>query len=221
MPSAKLRVTVPEHIWIGDLSRTFPEAVVRVLAAFTDDGTGVGLAEVECESIGRFLEQLGSADDIHALEIIRRTGHSALLQFETTVPLLLLPPRESGVPLEMPIEIQDGAVEWELTASHDRLSALGDELEDEGITFEVESVRDQGGTDDDLLTDRQLRLLSTAVEGGYYDTPREQSLTELADDLGIAKSSASETLHRAEEKVVKEYLDTASLEEPPPADAQV
>jgi hypothetical protein len=100
MPTAKLRVTVPERIWIGDLTRTFPDAVVRVLAAFTDDESGVGLAEVECKSIERFLQQAGNADDVDALQIIRQTERSALIHFDTTMPVLLLPARDSGIPLD-------------------------------------------------------------------------------------------------------------------------
>jgi predicted DNA binding protein len=109
-------------------------------------------------------------------------------------------------------------VEWELTASHYRLSTLGEQLDEFGIKFDVEYVRDQHGGAQKLLTDRQLRLLTTAVEDGYYDTPRKISLTELADDLGIAKSTASETLHRAEEKVVKQHIDIDSHEWASPVD---
>jgi len=62
-----------------------------------------------------------------------------------------------------------------------------------------------------LLTDRQRDLVVAAVQQGYYDTPRGSSLTELSDHLGMAKSTVSETLHRAEETVVKEFV--AELDE--------
>jgi hypothetical protein len=41
---------------------------------------------------------------------------------------------------------------------------------------------------------------------GYYDTPRDCPLTELADELEIAKSTCSGTLHRAEETIVKRFV---------------
>jgi hypothetical protein len=70
----------------------------------------------------------------------------------------------------------------------------------------------------DLLTDQQRNLLVTAVEMGYYDTPRESTLTEVATAVDLAKSTASVTLHRAEERVVKEFaterLDVALDESP-------
>jgi predicted DNA binding protein len=52
-------------------------------------------------------------------------------------------------------------------------------------------------------------LLRTAVERGYYDTPRRCTLTELAEALDMAKSTCSETLHRAEGKITKQFLTNA------------
>lgn len=41
--------------------------------------------------------------------------------------------------------------------------------------------------------------MNAVIERGYYDTPRRCTLTELADELDLAKSTCSERLHRAEE----------------------
>jgi predicted DNA binding protein len=58
-----------------------------------------------------------------------------------------------------------------------------------------------------LLSDKQRELVRAAVEKGYYDTPRTSSLTELAEEVGIAKSTCSETLHRAEETMIKQFME--------------
>lgn len=204
MPLARLTLTIPEFVWIGDLTRRFPDATVRVLAAIPDGATGVGLAEVSADDTEAVLSAMEGYDDLPSVEVLQRGDETALAQFETTEPLLLQPVRDSGVPLEMPFEIEDGEAVWEVTAPRDRLSALGDQLDELGIRYSVDAVRDRLA-DDRLLTDRQRRLLSAAIEAGYYDTPRRCSLTELADREGIAKSTASETLHRAEERIVKQY----------------
>ena len=209
-----LTVTVPERIWVGALTRRYPEAVVRVLAAFTADDAGVGLAEVESGSLADHLADMRAFDDVANIEVLRQSETTALVQFETERPLLLLPPRASGVPLEMPVEIRDGTVEWDVTAPRERLSSLADQLDHFDIRYRVEYVRDQPH-DESLLTDRQQRVVAAAAEAGYYDTPRTCSLTELAEDLGIAKSTASETLHRAEGAIVKQYLDSVASGRPP------
>lgn len=48
------------------------------------------------------------------------------------------------------------------------------------------------------LTDRQFEAIETATRLGYYAAPREASLADVADELGIAEATASELLRRAE-----------------------
>lgn len=205
MPLAELRITIPEGVWVGDVTRAHPEARLRVLAALADEESGVGLAEVEALDVGSILGSMRDRADVTDLEVLRRDDENALVQFETTTPLLLLPMQESGVPLEFPFTLQAGEATWEVTAPHDRLSALGEQLRAFGIQFTVERVREQVEPEQ-LLTDRQLALVETAVERGYYDTPRGCTLTELADELDLAKSTCSEVLHRAEGKIVHQFL---------------
>ncbi|MEM4781102.1 MAG: helix-turn-helix domain-containing protein, partial [Halalkalicoccus sp.] len=105
--------------------------------------------------------------------------------------------------------ICEGVATLEVTAPRDRLSELGEQLEAFGMRFEVEYVTQSIDTEE-LLTDRQRRLLETAIDQGYYDSPRECTLSELAESVGIAKSTASETLHRAEGAIIKEYVESDS-----------
>lgn len=209
MPRARLTLTIPEGVWIGDISRRHPDAAFRVLAALTDDGGGgTGLVEIRAPDADAVVAALRSADEVVELTCLQCGDREALVQFETTFPLLLLPVQGSGTPLELPFTLEDGRAVWEVKAPRDRLSALGEQLDEFGIPFQVDFVRREVETEQ-LLTDRQLRLLTRAEERGYYDTPRGCSLTELADELGMAKSTASETLHRAEGKVIKQFLQQA------------
>ncbi|MFT4922113.1 MAG: putative DNA binding protein [Haloarculaceae archaeon] len=210
MPRAKLRLTIPEEVWVGEATRRYPEAEIRILAALGDETEGVGLAEISAADPGAVLAEMETYEDVDGIELLKSTDSEVLVQFETTMPLLLLPARDSGVPLEMPFSIQDGTAVWEITAPSDRLSALGSQLEAFGISFTVEYVRDRLD-EEQLLTDRQQRIVSVAIEQGYYDTPRECSLTDLADHLDLAKSTLSETLHRAEEKMVKRFAENLDV----------
>lgn len=212
MPKTRLQLTLPEDVWLGELTRQYPAATFRVLAALSNDRTGVGLAKIESESLDDLLAEMGDYDDVVELEVLNRTDDSALIQFETTLPLLLLPARDSGVPLEMPFELANGAAIWEVTAPSDRLSELATQLRTFDITFQIDYLQ-QEIEQDQLLTETQTELVQTAIEQGYYDTPRTCSLTDLACELDIAKSTASETLHRAEEKIVKQFMgdDIASV----------
>jgi len=209
MPEARLELTVPDGVWIGELTRSYPEASVKILAAFANDDTGVGLAEIHGDRLFPMLEQMRSYDDVTQMEVLNDPDGTALVQFETTLPLLLMPARDSGVPLEMPFELSDGTAVWEVTAPSDRLSELGAQLRRFDISFTIDYI--QHDVDQDrLLTESQREIVASAIRLGYYDTPRTCSLTELASEAGRAKSTVSETLHRAEGKIIKEFVGDES-----------
>ena len=204
MPRATLAVTLPDGPWITDVSQAFPEATVRVLAAMPSGETGVGLAELTAENPAPIIEAMEDHRSIVSVDLLEAGEGRALIQFETRKPLLLFSVREAGLPLEPPIDIQDGIARLEVRGSRDRLSALAEQFDEFGISFEVERIVEDVELSA-LLTDRQRRAIITAVEMGYYDTPRACSLTEVAEAMGVAKSTCSETLHRAESTIIREF----------------
>ncbi len=213
MPTATLTVTLPEDVWVGAVSRAHPEATVRVLAALPGEETGVGMAEVVGPDPDAVVEAMADAEGVTSLRRLGRAGDRVHLQFETTEHLLLRSLQAAGVPLELPVEVRDGTVEVAVTAPRPELSELATQLDRFGLDYEVRAV-ERAVDPERLLTERQREVLRAAVEAGYYDTPRATSLTALADDLGVAKSSLSETLHRAEGKVVGEFVaETAAPDE--------
>ncbi|WP_256289342.1 helix-turn-helix domain-containing protein [Halobellus inordinatus] len=207
MPRATLCLELPEQVWVSTLSKQYPDAEFTVLAAMPAGETGVGLVEITADDIEPIVTTIDGYDSVVSVTILEAQADRALVQFETTEPLLIRSLSEAGVPLELPITIVDGEVTLELTASREKLSELGTLLDQFGIPFELLSITRSIDTQS-LLTEAQYDLLETAIERGYYDTPRTCTLTELADAVGLAKSTTSEKLHRAEEKVVKEFLSS-------------
>lgn len=217
MPEAKLTLTIPERAWPGEVTRAYPAARIRILAAMAEPESGVGLAEIAAADIDAVIDDIRDHPSVDSMEVLQRTSGDSLVQFRTELPLLLFAARDSGLPLELPFEIRDGEATWTLTASQESISALGDQFSALGITYNVDYLRPNVGGTDDLLTARQQTLVAQAIEEGYYDTPRDCSLTELANSVGLAKSTASETLHRAEERIMKEFAATALAGENPAA----
>ncbi|MFD1634996.1 helix-turn-helix domain-containing protein [Haloplanus ruber] len=219
MPYAKLTIDLPSAIWIGEISRSFPSTTFRVLSAVPSGDAGFGLLEIESAEMPDVLDALEDRSGISSLELMQQTDDTVIVQFETSEPLLLLSIQESGAPIELPVTIRDGEAVIELTASRDRLSEFGRQLDAFGMSYTLNRVYDATESPN-LLTDGQQELLVTAVEMGYYDTPRESTLTDVAEAADLAKSTASVTLHRAEERVIKEFvterLDVA-LDETPQA----
>lgn len=204
MPYAKFTITIPESVWISEVSQSYPDIVFRVLAATANTATGVARIEMLGVDTEAICDEVREYDSVTNLMILETKAGMSRIQVETTVPLLLMSFQDSGVPLEMPFEVKDGKMLFEATVPQQTLSALGETLDEFGIQYTVERIQ-QEVESDSLLTDRQQWLLDQAIEHGYYDTPRRTTLVDLAEELSITQSTCSEILHRAEEQVLKEY----------------
>jgi predicted DNA binding protein len=56
------------------------------------------------------------------------------------------------------------------------------------------------------LTHRQLEILETAYQRGYFDRPRQSNATEIAAELDINPSTFREHLTAAESKILEDLL---------------
>ena len=54
----------------------------------------------------------------------------------------------------------------------------------------------------DGLTDRQLAAVRLALDNGYYEQPRKASISELAEQTSVARSTFEEHLRKAENKLL-------------------
>ena len=80
----------------------------------------------------------------------------------------------------------------------------------EGISLELGHLSDpknwNGGIGTaDLLTPEERETVAAAVEAGYYGTPREATVADLAETLDTPHSTVQYRLQRAEEKVIERY----------------
>jgi DNA-binding CsgD family transcriptional regulator len=57
------------------------------------------------------------------------------------------------------------------------------------------------------LTDRQLEVLRTAYQEGYFERPKGANATELADSLGVSRSTFTEHLVAAQRKLFADVFD--------------
>ncbi|SDR42416.1 helix-turn-helix domain-containing protein [Natronobacterium texcoconense] len=206
MVQATLTVTLPEQVWVEQVSTDYPDATFRVLGAVPGSESGFALVRVTGSDVPDVVDDMNDHPQITELTLAQWSENEATVHFETTAPLLLFSSRDSGMPIELPVEIKDGEATIEVTGSRDRLAELAEQLESFGLQYRIENVRERLH-ESQLLSDRQLEVLTAAVEEGYYDTPRRCSLTDLAGHLDIAKSTCSETLHRAEEAIIKRFVE--------------
>ncbi|MBP72452.1 MAG: hypothetical protein CMA70_02565 [Euryarchaeota archaeon] len=70
----------------------------------------------------------------------------------------------------------------------------------------VQTIKNGSEKSLDFLTEKQREVLELAVRRGYYEDSSEVTLKQLADELGIARSTIGEHLKRAESEVVKKAV---------------
>jgi len=214
MTRARFIVTLPEGTWLARLSRAFPDATFALVTAVRGHRGSVGLLWITAPEVEPILSRLGSDPQLTHHAAFHRTDAEATVGFETDELLPFDVAGEAGVPIDTPVEVSDGVVTLDVIGFPRRIRALGQVLDARSIEFSIAHIRDDVSTRE-RLTQNQRALVTKAIEMGYYDTPRQCSLTELADAVGLAKSTISETLHRAEEVLIKEGLKTAAARREP------
>lgn len=114
---------------------------------------------------------------------------------------------QSGVAFLPPVTFHDtGEAVFDAAGDRTRLGEFYAALTDR-LDATVGRVRPfRRGSTGAVLTDRQRSALAAAAEVGYYDVPRSGSVSEVADRLDCATSTAGELLRRAESALVAAHL---------------
>lgn len=206
MPRARVKFKPPHLGGPFKLSVDNPDDTFRILSAYPSDNGLLVILEgtmADPTTISYLFDDIPGQP---AWEVLHIDEQTVLVQFM----LSFIPSpfrailRSQNLP-QFPYILQDGWMICDLITSHERLSQFRDELAATGFKFEVVSVS-QSIEPTDLLTDRQRRFMTTALNSGYYDTPRQCSLTDLAEMMDVSKSTSSVVLHRAEETIIKEFF---------------
>lgn len=121
------------------------------------------------------------------------------------------------------VDVELGTSRLETVASHegldlrmrfpdqDALQQYFDRCRDMGVTVSLRRLYhdDEGDPDGDGfgLSPKQREALEDAYQRGFFDVPRESSLSEVAGDFGVSEQALSERLRRATSTLIEETLD--------------
>lgn len=204
MITATLRIELTDGLWVADVSQSFPEATFRLLSGVRTGNTAVELGEVRTKEPARVSNEIASHPAVLEHTQLSQTSTRAVAKYETTDTGLYEFVENETLPPEFPIVVQNGWYELDFTGRRARFEALRDGLERADRTYELQSLLTT--TDrSEILTDRQQTVLETATRMGYFEVPRKCTLKEVASTLEVDKSTASETVRRAQARVISWY----------------
>jgi hypothetical protein len=173
----------PPYLWVGPVAA----AEARELLAQDSDVDAVTVLEQGDDE--HLLEVTWTVTDVRFLDVLGATNGTCL----------------GAV----------GAVEsWELELrfpTHQRLAECYRECSDYGVDVTVQTVQNPGSSRAydaaPVLTQRQRDALTTAFELGYFSVPRELTLQQLGDELGVSDTAASQRLRRGLDSLLGATLD--------------
>lgn len=205
MISARFRIKLPEDLWVAELSTAYPQTTFRLLSGYKLDGRALELGEVLGDNPEEVIAAIRDHRSIHSYELLESGRERALGKYETSDTGLYEFVEQSGFTIEFPVDVEVGWYAFDLTGTREELDRLEAALEALPRPYELDALVTRAETDA-LLTQRQRELLEVAVREGYFEVPRGCTLAELADRVGVDKSSASTVLRRGEARLVKWFL---------------
>jgi len=161
-----------------------------------------------------------TADELSALdEVVETTAlgrssgrdvYQVTIELADVVSEAFAPERFTAAQIEPTVVTPDGWYEKKLFENYRTFNGFTDRCEDYGISVELISITQNppspGETSQYGLTDRQREALTLAISRGYFESPRQTSAAELAEEMGISQPSMSSLIRRAERQLLTSTL---------------
>lgn len=205
MITASFAVEVPPETWMATVSRSFPTTRFRLLTGIPVDDYAIELGEIVGGDVSGAASAFRDHPDIWACESLYSDAERSLSKYRTSELSMYEFLREAAAPPEFPVVVSDGRALFDLTAPREQLQGLFAALDERGQSYEVHSVVSTPDPDR-LLTDRQRELLETAIRLGYFEVPRECTLADVADAVGLDTSTASGVVRRGQARLAEWFL---------------
>ena len=183
---------------------------IEVLGHLSTESDGVTqLVELRINE-GHDLSEISELDSFEVLEKHEEDESGVLVSIRCTHPLALSAVELSNIYVYPPYGIDSKTgLEFRIFGISSSIRSFLDFVRAvmPPDTISVQTIKNGSGKDYDFLTEKQREVLELAVRRGYYEDGSDITLKQLADELGIARSTIGEHLKRAETEVVKKVVN--------------
>lgn len=110
-----------------------------------------------------------------------------------------------------PMILNDWGLKVNLLAISGILESIQNFLQENTIKYEVIKIGNlEFGSK--VLSEREEIIIKRAYDAGYFEQPRRNSMENISDNLAITKSTFMRILRKAENKIIKNYLEEIGME---------
>lgn len=152
---------------------------------------------------GRTIEDLDTIDSLDVLEVVQTSENpdeGCLVICRVVHPLPILNARTNGTYAVAGSKLNEEGLTYILQGSSIKLRLLSGVLRlmAKPDRTSARTLKLTPQNHESVLTEKQLKLAKFAYDRGYYDIPKRIKITELAEQLGLARATISEHLTKIE-----------------------
>lgn len=156
------------------------------------------------DAVGQRLRDADPIDEATALPTVDGPTESRCfrIRWDGPPPGVFVPLRSAGATLLEAVR-SDGRWQFAARIPTEGLGRFQTECRERGLRTEIRAIdrgpvrrHDDGDDVRSRLTGAQSEALALALERGYFEVPRQTSLEDLAAELGVSDSAASQRLRR-------------------------
>lgn len=197
-----LQVETPSCAWCRHASTKHPEVGLQVLTYYArEGGHAMETVRITGETWPKVVDEIRQIKSVDEVEVIESSAKEARVRVGALHCALPAAIEASGIVPQLPFDIAGGCDKWLLLTEQEKAKAFYDKLHEQGVDVKITYSGEYAPSP--TLTPRQQEVLAAAMRHGYYDYPRRISLTDLAEKLGVAKSTLSQSLGMIESEVMR------------------
>jgi predicted DNA binding protein len=122
--------------------------------------------------------------------------------------IILKSKRKTGVVgVSQALTVSDSLMSYKLYMNGDEIPELLQSLHNGGVPYKISMIEKLAAPK--AITPQQKRVLKTALELGYYATPKRISTEDLSKQVGLSPNAVSQTLRIAERKIISANSERA------------
>jgi hypothetical protein len=130
-------MALSEDIWAAEVSMSFPEATLRLLTGVPKGDRALELGEVRADNPEQVTDEIRRHPDISKYDQLYVDEHRAIGQYEADEKSIYEFLWESSLPPEFPIIVENGKMEFDLTATQEQFEAFGSALDETDRDYDL------------------------------------------------------------------------------------